>query len=498
MTNEELLKQSTEVATNAAKIAGLPEFKPGYAITGNDLAPSSSIDITYPEKKYLPSIKNINADIISPSIPKNDFSASTNMSELENLISKIEGKEATTQSRITQATSPVVDEINKLNTQIKMLQADQVEKEERARQAGETTGFSTGEQSRENAEYTAKALRLSATAEALKGNYELAKQQAESAIQSEFSQLEADLRTKKANIINNYDNFTSSEKKQAEVLLLRLDSQDQFVQSQKEERKNIFSVQQDAIKNGITNADVLQQIGNAGTAEEANNIMAVNLPIKAEKLSTSIVDVEGRKLLVDTQTGETIKDLGTSDSIISSDPSIDYYSQLLSEGKINVSNVPQKIRNAVITASKGNINARLSDTAITKINDTNYAITSLQDLRAKIQTNIDQIGPITGLEALNPWSEKRQLQADIDRVRQTVGKALEGGVLRKEDEEKYKKILATITDTPETALYKIDALISSIQTNIEDYKSLQSSSGKYVPNSKGILSPDELRNKYNY
>lgn len=172
-----------------------------------------------------------------------------------------------------------------------------------------------------------------------------------------------------------------------------------------------------------------------------------------------------------------------------SDASVEYYTQLLAQGKITLANVPQNVRNMVVEASRGIINKPLSDVAITKINDTNFAITSLNDLRAKVQTNISQLGPITGLEALNPWSVKRQLQADIDRVRQTVGKALEGGVLRKEDEEKYKKILATITDTPETALYKIDALISSIQRNIEDYKSLQSESGRFVPTKSGTNAP---------
>ncbi len=120
----------------------------------------------------------------------------------------------------------------------------------------------------------------------------------------------------------------------------------------------------------------------------------------------------------------------------------------------------------------------LSDTAITAINQTDFALTSLNDLRAKIQGNTDKLGPIMGFAALNPYSDARQLQADVDRVRQTVGKALEGGVLRKEDEEKYKKILATLNDTPDTAIYKIDELIKSITKNLADYKDLQKTAGK--------------------
>jgi len=146
----------------------------------------------------------------------------------------------------------------------------------------------------------------------------------------------------------------------------------------------------------------------------------------------------------------------------------------------------------------------LSDTAIQSIAQTQKALSDLTDLKSKIEGKTNMLGPITGLAALNPYSQARQLQADVDRVRQTVGKALEGGVLRKEDEEKYKKILATLTDTPETASYKIDALISSIQRDIENYKSLQQSSGRSIDvgaslQKKGAVTPvTELRTKYNY
>lgn len=55
-------------------------------------------------------------------------------------------------------------------------------------------------------------------------------------------------------------------------------------------------------------------------------------------------------------------------------------------------------------------------------------------------------------------SDSKQRQATIDRVKQVIGKALEGGVLRKEDELKYTKILPTIGDPPEVAKAKIEGL----------------------------------------
>jgi hypothetical protein len=123
----------------------------------------------------------------------------------------------------------------------------------------------------------------------------------------------------------------------------------------------------------------------------------------------------------------------------------------------------------------------LSDTAIKEITQTQAALAGLVDLQSKIKDNLEYIGPIAGFQKLNPWSKARQVQSDVDRIRQVVGKALEGGVLRKEDEEKYKKILATLSDTPETAEYKITQLMAALQQNINDYTELQGLSGRYIP-----------------
>jgi hypothetical protein len=117
-------------------------------------------------------------------------------------------------------------------------------------------------------------------------------------------------------------------------------------------------------------------------------------------------------------------------------------------------------------------------TAVKQIADSRSAVESLKDLREVLKKNEQYIGPIAGLSAMNPYSEARKAQADIDRVRQRVGKALEGGVLRKEDEEKYKKILATLRDVPETAIYKIDQLIQDIERDIQTFMDAQRQSGR--------------------
>lgn len=97
-----------------------------------------------------------------------------------------------------------------------------------------------------------------------------------------------------------------------------------------------------------------------------------------------------------------------------------------------------------------------------------------------LQTSLDDIGRLTGalstagetgtiskigastpnwVTDLTGWgTDAKKKQALIDRVKQVIGKALEGGVLRKEDEIKYEKILPTIGDTTAVVTSKLDGL----------------------------------------
>lgn len=101
----------------------------------------------------------------------------------------------------------------------------------------------------------------------------------------------------------------------------------------------------------------------------------------------------------------------------------------------------------------------------------NTALDDLAMLRGELEGNgatgtAAQIGaalwtPITNLTG---WgADAKSKQAQIDRVKQVIGKALEGGVLRKEDELKYEKILPTIKDSPELVRTKLNGLVTAIQ-----------------------------------
>lgn len=113
---------------------------------------------------------------------------------------------------------------------------------------------------------------------------------------------------------------------------------------------------------------------------------------------------------------------------------------------------------------------QLPSTAIKEIAQSESAVIGLRDLRKEVEANADLLGPAKGLLASLPagdFNERSKiLKAKIDLIRQRVGKALEGGVLRKEDEQKYKYQLATMLDTEGLALGKIDNLIADIERDI--------------------------------
>lgn len=122
---------------------------------------------------------------------------------------------------------------------------------------------------------------------------------------------------------------------------------------------------------------------------------------------------------------------------------------------------------------------------IRKVGEIQSAIDEVADLRKAMKDGGEYVGPIAGWNTVNPWSGARALQAKVDAVRQRVGKALEGGVLRKEDEEKYKRILPTMFDTPATVEYKINELEKSLKNDMGNIQKAQQGVGRRAPQMGG-------------
>lgn len=95
--------------------------------------------------------------------------------------------------------------------------------------------------------------------------------------------------------------------------------------------------------------------------------------------------------------------------------------------------------------------------------------------------------PILGpARALNPWDTNAQdLNSYVGAVKQVIGKSLEGGVLRKEDEAKYEKIIPRFGDMPETLAAKYqnlrDLIASKHNNEIDSYQRAGYVTGELQP-----------------
>lgn len=75
-----------------------------------------------------------------------------------------------------------------------------------------------------------------------------------------------------------------------------------------------------------------------------------------------------------------------------------------------------------------------------------------------------RVGSIPGMELFSENAARmREFDAQVTLVKQIIGKALEGGVLRQEDEFKYEKILPNIKDTDRTREFKLNELRKQIK-----------------------------------
>lgn len=104
-----------------------------------------------------------------------------------------------------------------------------------------------------------------------------------------------------------------------------------------------------------------------------------------------------------------------------------------------------------------------------KIAELDSSLQDLDALRTTLTETKGATGTLASIESGLPFKDiigwgrdAAKRQATIDRVKQVIGKALEGGVLRKEDELKYEKILPTLKDDQSVAESKLNGLAAAI------------------------------------
>ena len=136
---------------------------------------------------------------------------------------------------------------------------------------------------------------------------------------------------------------------------------------------------------------------------------------------------------------------------------------------------------------------QLSATEVGKYNEGNQIPTILNDIETVVSGNKDMFGPVSGrLSSLNPYNEKaKTMDAQLLAAAQTVGKFLEGGVLRAEDIPKYRKMLPDLSDSPEVAANKLAAVRRLLITKQNSDISALKGAGYDVSSiDKGFVAPE--------
>lgn len=121
----------------------------------------------------------------------------------------------------------------------------------------------------------------------------------------------------------------------------------------------------------------------------------------------------------------------------------------------------------------------LPEKSSTELSNFDNALRELKTLSQELQSNSTLLGPVMGqIATWNPYDVPSQkIDSFLRRVAQNVGKALEGGVLRKEDEQKYRRMLPKLTDTYEVATYKLRGILDSMQSKRNLYLDALTKSG---------------------
>lgn len=152
----------------------------------------------------------------------------------------------------------------------------------------------------------------------------------------------------------------------------------------------------------------------------------------------------------------------------------------------------QKIRLARATkAAEHQDGTRLPADKVLNVQGGGAILGALPDLQQTIDSNEGLFGPVMGrVGSMNPYDEEAQtIDAQMRAQSQAFGRHMEGGVLRKEDEEKYRKMFPQLTDTPAVAKNKLQLVERMLaQKQSSDIQALKQSGY----DTKGLRAPDGL------
>ncbi len=409
----------------------------------------------------------------TPVVPPTPTGASSFNDRLNALLGQSKNKATALQNQIGVETAPFNQQLNELNTQIKMHQANSIANQEKAMRSGETLGYASREAQNVQRTDAIEALKLSAIAEGMQGNVALATQHATNAINAKYAQIESDIENTKTQIYDNYDSFTPAEKKRADTALLRLDAQDAFVKNKKADEALNYTTVQTAIKYGLTDQAVMQKIASASSPLEAMQIAApylqdekAQLEIKKLKqdMYYSRLKSEAELKPTSSETQGTVKDV----SGLFASNKVGQTTKTLVGTILGVLNAAEDMANNSDGGKFGGISP-FNTVLDVKVPFTEIGIPFRQALRSKV--GVENTGYINGINLkIQQWAS--------------------GAALTKQQTEQVAQMTPNKNDTDANVRIKLNNLSNFMQQQIKG--SLQAEGIGYEPVKVDLFAPKTL------
>lgn len=301
----------------------------GGDINSNILNPTPGLNYGTPNPTPVSSIDKL--DSTPPVVATPQEEKATDLTKrLQELNERLVGKSV---YRSEQETAQNIPELMKtqtdLSARLKTIQnealAIPIQLQQEATGRGITTGGLRPLETARLRENAIQALGVSSLLESSRGNLTLAQDLVDKAVAQKYGPIEEEIsaKTKNLELIIKSPEYTLADKNRAQAQLDIQEKKKTEVALSKANQEEIWKVATTASANGAdfvsdgkpehaTLAQTLNAISKAKTKEEALQI-ATDTGLTGKAKTTQIVEVGGRKVLIDSSTGKTIKDLGASD-----------------------------------------------------------------------------------------------------------------------------------------------------------------------------------------
>lgn len=313
-----VVEQENRTPQDLANQGFVPVAETEPTISIDKLKTETPINITGIEESPIFPISSLDTTVSEPlKMGQEEIKAQGLTERLMELNKELTGESALRAEEETKVGLPeLIKTQTDLSSRLKAIQAEekaiplQLQQESLGR--GITTGGLQPLQTARLRENAIRALSVSSLLEASKGNITTAQDLADRAVAQKYEPIKAEINalTKNLDLIIKSPKYSLEDKNRAQV---QLDIQNQKkldLEKKEKDEQEIMKTATEAAKNGADSL-VLDKISKATSPIEALKIATESGFIKAvEKVDTEIIESNGRKLLINTNTGETIKDLG--------------------------------------------------------------------------------------------------------------------------------------------------------------------------------------------